>query len=86
MSHFITQTRNFSEVTILPADTKKSWSEATLNEIKKLINNKTFLMDDQEKGYPVKPYMHVYKAEIQSDVSIEKLKLRIVVRGDLKNK
>ena len=30
--------------------------------------------------------MYVYKEKIQSDGSIDKLKLRIVVRGDLQNK
>ena len=30
--------------------------------------------------------MDVYKAKIQSDGSLDKLKLKIVVRGDLKNK
>ena len=30
--------------------------------------------------------MDVYKANIQSDGSLDKLKLRIVVRGDLQNK
>ena len=30
--------------------------------------------------------MDVYKAKIQSDGSLDKLKLRIVVRGDLKNR
>ena len=30
--------------------------------------------------------MDVYKKKIQSDGSLEKLKLRIVVRGDLQNK
>ena len=30
--------------------------------------------------------MDVYKAKIQSDGSLDKLKLRIVVRGDLQNK
>ena len=30
--------------------------------------------------------MDVYKAKIQSDRSMDKLKLRIVVRGDLENK
>ena len=30
--------------------------------------------------------MDVYKAKIQSDESLDKLKLRIVVRGDLHNK
>ena len=32
------------------------------------------------------PCMNVYKAEIKSDGSLEKLKYRIVVRGDLQNK
>ena len=32
------------------------------------------------------PYMDVYKARIQSDASLDKLKLRIVVRGDIYNK
>ena len=30
--------------------------------------------------------MDVYKAKVQSDGSLDKLKLRIVVRGDLQNK
>ena len=30
--------------------------------------------------------MYVYKAKIQSDGSLDKLNLRIVVRGDLQNK
>ena len=30
--------------------------------------------------------MYVYKAKVQSDGSLDKLKLRIVVRGDLQNK
>ena len=37
-------------------------------------------------GEPVTPCMDVYKAKIQSDGSLDKLKLRIVVRGDLQNK
>ena len=32
------------------------------------------------------PCMDVYKAKIQSDVSLDKLRLIIVVRGDLHNK
>ena len=43
-------------------------------------------MDEPEKGEPVTPCMDVYKANIQSDGSLDKLKLRIVVRGDLQNK
>ena len=58
----------------------------TLKEIKNLINNQNFLFQDPEKGDPVTLCMDVYKAKIQSDGRLDKLKLKIVVRGDLKNK
>ena len=32
------------------------------------------------------PCMDVYKEKIQSDESLDKLKLRILVRGDIQNK
>ena len=50
------------------------------------FNNQAFLLEDQNKGEPVTPCMDVYKSNIQSDGSLDKLKLRIVVRGDLQNK
>ena len=43
-------------------------------------------MSDLDKGDPVTPCMDVYKAKIKSDGSLDKLKLRIAVRGDLQNK
>ena len=43
-------------------------------------------MDEPEKREPVTPCMDVYMENIQSDESFEKLKLWIVVRGDLYNK
>ena len=43
-------------------------------------------MDDLEKVYPETTCMDVYKAKIQYDVSLDKSKLRIVVRGDFWNK
>ena len=42
-------------------------------------------MDDSKKGEPVTPCMDVYKAKTQSDRSPEKVKLRLVVRGELQN-
>ena len=55
-------------------------------EIKNLINNHNFIFHEPEKGEPVTPCMDVNKAKIQSGGSLDKLKLRIVVRGILKNK
>ena len=43
-------------------------------------------MGDPYKRDPVAPCMELIKAKIQSDGIIYKLKLRIVVRGELQNK
>ena len=86
VSHFIPESRNFAEVTKLSDNIRKPWLKATLKEIKNLINNQTFLIEDQNEGEPLNPCMDVYKAKIQYDESLEKLKLRIIVRGYLQNK
>ena len=65
---------------------KKPWLKANLKEIKNLINNHNFLIEDPEKDEPVNPCMDFYKAKIKYDGSLDKIKLRIVVRGDLQNK
>ena len=83
VSHFIKEPRNFSEVTKLSENIKKPWIKATLKEIKNIIKNPTFIIVDQNEGKPVTPCMDVYTAKIQSDGSLDKLKLRIVVRGYL---
>ena len=40
----------------------------------------------RKKGELVSPCMAFYKLKTQSDRSLDRLKLRIVVNGDLKNK
>ena len=77
---------NFSEVTKLSENIRNPWLKTTLKEIKNLIINQTFLIEEPKDGEPVTPCMDVYKAKIQSDGSLDKLKFRIVVRGDLQNK
>ena len=86
VSRFIPEPRNFAEVTKLSQNIKKSWLKSTFKEKKNLINNQTLLIEYQNEGEPVTPCMDVYKAKIQSDGSLDKLKLRIVVRWDLQNK
>ena len=44
------------------------------------------MIEDPKDGEPVTQCMDVYKPKIQSYGSLDKLKLRIVVRGDLQNK
>ena len=67
-------------------DIKKPWLKSTQKEIKNLINNQTFLVEYPKKSEPVTPCMDMYKAKIQSDGSLDKLKLRILVRRYLQNK
>ena len=86
VSHFIPEPRNFAEVKKLSENIIKPWLKATLKEINNLINNQTFLIEDQNEGEPVTPCMDVYKAKIQSDGSLDKLKLRVVLRRDFQNK
>ena len=86
VSHFIPEPRNFAEVKKLSENIRKLWLKATLKEINNLINNQTFLIEDQKEVEPVTPCMDVYKAKIQSDGSLDKLKLIIVVREDLQDK
>ena len=86
VSHFIPEPRNFSEVTRFSYKIDKPCLTATLKEIKNLINNQTFLVQDLEKGDPVTPCMDVKKPKIQYGGFLDKPKFRIVVRGDLQNK
>ena len=54
--------------------------------MKNLIKNQTFLVQEPEKGEPLTPCMDVYKENIKYDGILDKLKLGIVIRGDLHNK
>ena len=55
VSHFIPEPRNFSEFIKLSDEINKPWIKATQKEIKNLINNHTFLVEDLNKGKTVTP-------------------------------
>ena len=64
VSYLIPEPLKFYEVTKLSDEIKKPWLKATQKEIKNIINNQTFLVQDPEKGEPVTPCMDVYKKKI----------------------
>ena len=70
-SHFIPEPRKCFEVTKFSENIKKPWLKANLKEINNLINNQTFLIEDQNEGEPVTPCMDMYKAKIQSDGNLD---------------
>ena len=86
VSYFNPELRNFDEVNRPSDGMKKPWTKATLEDIKNLIHNQTFIVQETDNSEPVTPCMDVEKSKIQSDGSLDKLKLRIVVKGDPQNK
>jgi hypothetical protein len=65
---------------------KTAWLQSVRKEFKTLVNNNTFVLDNPNKGENVTPIMETFKVKILSDGSLDKLKTRIVVRGDLQAK
>ena len=59
VSQFIPEQRKFTEVTKLSDIIKKTWLKATHKEIKNLIKNQTFLVEDQNEGEPVTTCMAI---------------------------
>ena len=51
-----------------------------------IINNHNFLVQEPEKYEPMTTCMDVYKSKIQSDGSLDNIKLRIMGRRYLQNK
>ena len=78
--YFVPEPINFVEVTRLSADIRKPWLKATVKQINNLINNKTILVDEHEKGEPKTPCMDFYKSKIQYYGSLDELKVISVVR------
>jgi hypothetical protein len=51
-----------------------------------LINAKTFIHDEMQEGETSTPVMEIFKVKMKSDGSLDELKTRLVVRGDLQSK
>ena len=77
--HFIPKPRNFAEVTKFSEDIYKPWLKATQKQVKDLINDQTSIVQEPQKYESVTPCMGIYKAKIESDGILDKLKLKIVV-------
>jgi hypothetical protein len=52
-------------------------------ELKTLFDASTFALDTLRSGETNTPVMEIFKVKIKSNGSLDKLKTRIVVRGDL---
>jgi hypothetical protein len=65
---------------------RREWLKSVKKELKALIDAKTFAKDTMNPGEKSTPVREIFKVKIQSNSSLDKLKTRIVVRGDLQDK
>ena len=64
---------------------KTGWLKSVKKEMGTLIDSGTLVLDEMREGEDSTPVMEIFKVKINSDGSLDKLKTRIVVRGDLQN-
>ena len=65
---------------------KAAWLKAYHKELKVLISSGSFSIEPMLEGEVAIPTMETNRVKLQSDGTLDKLKNRIVVRGDLQNK
>jgi hypothetical protein len=80
---FLPAPDNWRQILRLPSAIKNYWAKALLIEIKELIKKGAFAHDKPTKDDPIIPVTSKYRVKSTPDGSIEKLKARIALRGDL---
>jgi DNA primase len=64
---------------------KAEWMKSVKKELKTLIDSGTFAFDKMNPSETITPMKEIFKVKMMSDGSLDKLKTRMVVRGDLQN-
>ena len=62
---------------------RKAWLKAAEKEFSPLIKSGTFSIEDPLQGEAVLPTLEKNRVKLRSDGTLDKLKVRIVVRGAL---
>jgi len=65
---------------------KQEWLKSVKKELKTLVDSNTFQEDTMHSGETSMPVMETFKVKVKSNGSLDKLKTRLVVRGDLQDK
>jgi hypothetical protein len=64
---------------------KTSWLKSVKKEMGTLVDSRTLVLDEMREGETSTPVMEVFKVKINSDDSLDNLKTRIIVQGDLQS-
>jgi hypothetical protein len=65
---------------------REEWLKSIQKELKTLVDSGTFQEDTMHAEETSTPVMEIFKVKVKSDGSLDKLKTRLVVRGDLQDK
>jgi hypothetical protein len=74
---------NWKQVLKLPPHIKRLWILSFVKELKELIKKDTVIHDTPNDDDPIIPVTAKQRVKLNSDGSVEKLKTRIALRGDL---
>eukprot|EP00957_Ditylum_brightwellii_P185805 14146464-Ditylum_brightwellii.AAC.1 len=78
--------KSFQAILKQPPEIRKLWLKAAESELDNLISNEHFKLEQPQLHDQVIPTMLVLKCRSKSDGTMEKLKARVVVKGDLQHK
>ena len=82
-SFFIPEPRSLRQVIKMPLRYRTPWIEAFVKEFKGLHRLHTYKAGQPGPNDPVTPVMDIYKCKLDQNGMIDKLKCRMVFRGDL---
>jgi len=78
--------KSIRDITKLPEGfVKNEWLNSVRKELKTMVDSGTFVFDEMKEGETSTPKMEIFKVKMKSDGSLNKLKTRLVLRGDLQN-
>jgi hypothetical protein len=80
---FLPEPQSLKGMRYLPPDVLKQWLKAFRSELNNHIEKTTFAIPSEYKGEKCLPVTVIYKTKLRSDGLVDKLKVRIAIRGDL---
>ena len=83
IDQYLPEPRNIKEFRKLSKPIQQRWLAAIKKEVLNLVNNDTFKAGTIQEGERPIPTMVVFKAKVTSKGTLDKLKVRIVARGDM---
>jgi Reverse transcriptase (RNA-dependent DNA polymerase) len=82
-SNYIPEPKRIKDLAHLNKHTQKAWTKAIVKEFQGLLSQNTFLPAKPREGEKINQVMEVFKTKLDKDGLVDKLKARIVFRGDL---